>query len=146
MGLDLAAGGHLTHGSSVNFSGKHYHCVSYGLSELEIDYEDMAQKHEEHRPRMIIGGFSAYSGVVDWARMRMIADEVGAYLMVDMAHVAGLVATGLYPNPVPYADVVTSTTIKTLRGPRGGLFLLVKMTRSLKSLILPFFRVVKVVH
>lgn len=141
LGLDLAAGGHLTHGSSVNFSGKHYHCVSYGLSELgEIDYEDMAQKAREHRPRMIIGGFSAYSGVVDWARMRMIADEVGAYLMVDMAHVAGLVATGLYPSPVPYADVVTSTTHKTLRGPRGGIILARKndaLTKKFNSAIFP---------
>ncbi len=141
LGMDLAAGGHLTHGSPVNFSGKLYHCVSYGVNAAgDIDYDDMRQKALVHKPRMIIGGFSAYSGIVDWARMRAIADEVGAYLMVDMAHVAGLVAAGLYPNPIPYADVVTSTTHKTLRGPRGGIILARKndeLTKKFNSGIFP---------
>jgi len=124
MGMDLAAGGHLTHGSSVNFSGKSYQCISYGVTaEGLIDYVDMAEKAERHRPKLIIGGFSAYSRIIDWQKMRDIADSVGAYFMVDMAHVAGLVAAGLYPNPLPIADVVTSTTHKTLRGPRGGIIL-----------------------
>ncbi|MCD8524517.1 MAG: serine hydroxymethyltransferase [Gammaproteobacteria bacterium] len=124
MGMDLAQGGHLTHGSSVNFSGKLYHCVSYGVNaEGDIDYDDMLKKARQYKPKMIIGGFSAYSGLVDWARMREIADDVGAYFMVDMAHIAGLIAAGVYPSPVPYADVVTSTTHKTLRGPRGGVIL-----------------------
>ena len=127
LGMDLAAGGHLTHGSPVNFSGKHYSCISYGVTELgDIDYADMEEKALQHRPKMIIGGFSAYSGIVDWARMRKIADKVGAYFMVDMAHVSGLIAAGVYPNPVPFAHVVTSTTHKTLRGPRGGIILALK--------------------
>ncbi len=141
MGMDLAHGGHLTHGSPVNFSGKLYRCISYGVNILgEIDYDDMLQKARTHKPKMIIGGFSAYSGVVDWARMRAIADEVGAYFMVDMAHVAGLIAAGVYPNPVPFADVVTSTTHKTLRGPRGGVILSRKndeLTKKLNSAIFP---------
>lgn len=141
LGLDLAAGGHLTHGSAVNFSGKYYRCVSYGLDAAgEIDYKDIERKAHEHQPRMIIGGFSAYSGIMDWVRMRAIADEVGAYLMVDMAHVAGLVAAGLYPSPLPYADVVTSTTHKTLRGPRGGIILARKnevLTKKFNSAIFP---------
>ncbi len=124
MGMDLAHGGHLTHGSSVNFSGKLFRCVSYGVNaQGEIDYDHMLQQALEYKPKMIIGGFSAYSGIVDWARMRKIADEIGAYFMVDMAHIAGLVAAGVYPSPVPFADVVTSTTHKTLRGPRGGVIL-----------------------
>ncbi len=125
LGMSLAHGGHLTHGAKVNFSGKLYHAVQYGLSDKteEIDYAQVEQLAHEHKPKMIIAGFSAYSRVVDWQRFRAIADKVGAYLFVDMAHVAGLVATGIYPNPVPIADVVTSTTHKTLRGPRGGIIL-----------------------
>ncbi|GAB2783965.1 serine hydroxymethyltransferase [Halomonas shantousis] len=125
LGMSLAHGGHLTHGAAPNFSGKHYHAVQYGLNPDtgEIDYEEVARLAREHRPKMIIAGFSAYSRVVDWRRFRTIADEVGAYLMVDMAHVAGLVAAGLYPSPLPHAHVVTTTTHKTLRGPRGGLIL-----------------------
>ena len=124
LGMSLDQGGHLTHGSPANVSGKHYRAVQYGLNaDGEIDYEGMRQLAEQHRPKMIIGGFSAYSGVVDWMRMREIADAVDAALLVDMAHVAGLVAAGLYPNPVEFADVVTTTTHKTLRGPRGGLIL-----------------------
>jgi len=125
LGMSLAHGGHLTHGSSVNFSGKMYKAVQYGLSLQtgEIDYEQVATLAREHKPRMIVAGFSAYSGLVNWQRFREIADEVGAYLLVDMAHVAGLVAVGLYPSPVQIADVTTSTTHKTLRGPRGGLIL-----------------------
>jgi glycine hydroxymethyltransferase len=125
LGMSLAHGGHLTHGAAVNFSGKLYHSIQYGLNDRtgEIDYEQVATLAQQHQPKMIVGGFSAYSRIVDWQRLRDIADEVGAYLMVDMAHVAGLVATGLYPNPVPLADVTTTTTHKTLRGPRGGLIL-----------------------
>lgn len=125
LGMSLAHGGHLTHGASVNFSGKIYHAVQYGLDEKtgEIDYAQVASLAREHKPKMILAGFSAYSRIVDWAKFREIADETGAYLMVDMAHVAGLVAAGLYPNPVPYADVVTSTTHKTLGGPRGGIII-----------------------
>ncbi|MCC5855486.1 MAG: serine hydroxymethyltransferase [Idiomarina sp.] len=125
LGMSLAHGGHLTHGSHVNFSGKTYNAVQYGLSEAtgEIDYEEVHSLAVEHKPKLIIAGFSAYSGIVDWQRFREIADEVGAYLLVDMAHVAGLVAAGLYPNPVPIADVVTTTTHKTLAGPRSGLIL-----------------------
>ncbi|MGK0674674.1 MAG: serine hydroxymethyltransferase [Halothiobacillaceae bacterium] len=125
LGMSLAHGGHLTHGAKVNFSGKSYNAVQYGLNPAtgEIDYEQVEQLAHEHKPKMIIAGFSAYSRVIDWARFRAIADAVGALLMVDMAHVAGLVAAGVYPSPVPYADVVTSTTHKTLRGPRGGIIL-----------------------
>jgi glycine hydroxymethyltransferase len=125
LGMRLAHGGHLTHGASVNFSGKLYHAVQYGLDVQtgEMDYEAVERLAKEHRPKLIIAGFSAYSRIADWARFRAIADEVGAYLMVDMAHVAGLVAAGLYPSPVQIADVTTSTTHKTLRGPRGGLIL-----------------------
>lgn len=123
LGMSLAHGGHLTHGSHVNFSGKLYEAIQYGLHPEtgEIDYDEVERLAQEHKPEMIIGGFSAYSGIVDWARMRKIADSVGAYFMVDMAHVAGLIAAGLYPNPVPHAHVVTTTTHKTLAGPRGGL-------------------------
>ncbi|CAM3776169.1 serine hydroxymethyltransferase [Xenorhabdus thuongxuanensis] len=124
LGMNLAHGGHLTHGSPVNFSGKLYNIVPYGIDEKgKIDYNDIRIQAQKHQPKMIIGGFSAYSGVVDWAKMREIADEIGAYLFVDMAHVAGLVAAGVYPNPVPHAHVVTTTTHKTLAGPRGGLIL-----------------------
>jgi glycine hydroxymethyltransferase len=125
LGMSLDAGGHLTHGAAPNFSGKHYNAIQYGLinESGEIDYDQVEALALEHKPAMIIAGFSAYSRVVDWQRFRDVADKVGAYLMVDMAHVAGLVAAGLYPNPVPFADVVTSTTHKTLRGPRGGVIL-----------------------
>lgn len=124
LGMNLAHGGHLTHGSPVNFSGKLYNIVPYGIDATgHIDYADLEKQAKEHKPKMIIGGFSAYSGVVDWAKMRGIADSIGAYLFVDMAHVAGLVAAGVYPNPVPHAHVVTTTTHKTLAGPRGGLIL-----------------------
>src|SRR5262245_65519144 len=123
--MSLDHGGHLTHGAKVNFSGKIFQSVQYGLDPATglIDYEQVQRLAREHKPRMIIAGFSAYSRVLDFARFRQIADSVGAYLVVDMAHVAGLVAAGLYPNPVPLADVVTTTTHKTLRGPRGGLIL-----------------------
>ncbi|MCE8004584.1 serine hydroxymethyltransferase [Billgrantia ethanolica] len=125
LGMSLAHGGHLTHGAAPNFSGKHYHAVQYGLNPEtgEIDYEEVERLARSHKPKLIIAGFSAYSRVVDWRRFRNIADEVGAWLMVDMAHVAGLVAAGLYPSPIPHAHVVTTTTHKTLRGPRGGLIL-----------------------
>lgn len=125
LGMSLSHGGHLTHGSKVNFSGKLYKSIEYGVdpSTALIDYDVVEHLAIEHKPKLIIAGFSAYSQVLDWARFRSIADKVGAYLMADMAHVAGLVAAGLYPSPVPYADVVTTTTHKTLRGPRGGLIL-----------------------
>lgn len=125
LGMDLSAGGHLTHGSQVNFSGKTYNFVSYGVHhETEtLDYDQILALAQEHQPQLIVAGASAYSRTIDFAKFREIADQVGAKLMVDMAHIAGLVAAGLHPNPVPYADVVTSTTHKTLRGPRGGLIL-----------------------
>jgi len=125
LGMSLDHGGHLTHGAKVNFSGKVFNAVQYGLDPAtgEIDYAQVETLAREHRPRLVIAGFSAYSGIIDWARFRRIADAVGAYFMVDMAHVAGLVAAGVYPSPVPFADVVTTTTHKTLRGPRGGLIL-----------------------
>lgn len=124
LGMSLAHGGHLTHGASVSFSGKIYNAVQYGITdEGVLDYDDIRQKALECKPKMIVGGFSAYSQVVNWAKMREIADEVGAYLFVDMAHVAGLIAAGVYPSPLPHAHVVTTTTHKTLGGPRGGLIL-----------------------
>ncbi|HIF9064990.1 TPA: serine hydroxymethyltransferase [Photobacterium damselae] len=124
LGMSLAHGGHLTHGSPVNFSGKLYNIIPYGIDENgQIDYDEVEALALEHNPKMIIGGFSAYSQIVDWERMRKIADKVGAYFFVDMAHVAGLVAAGVYPTPVPHAHVVTTTTHKTLAGPRGGLIL-----------------------
>lgn len=125
LGMSLSEGGHLTHGSHVNFSGKTYNAIQYGLNKEtgEIDYAQVEALAKEHKPKMIIGGFSAYSGVVDWAKFREIADSVGAFLLVDMAHVAGLVAAGVYPNPLPHAHVVTTTTHKTLAGPRSGLIL-----------------------
>jgi len=125
LGMSLADGGHLTHGAKPSFSGKMYNAVQYGLDAAtgEVDYAQVEALAKAHQPKMVIAGFSAYSRVMDWARFRAIADGVGAYLMVDMAHVAGLIAAGLYPNPVPHAHVVTSTTHKTLRGPRGGIIL-----------------------
>jgi glycine hydroxymethyltransferase len=125
LGMSLDHGGHLSHGTSVNFSGKTYEAVQYGLDEEtgDIDYKQVESLAKKHKPKVIIAGFSAFSGIVDWEKFRFIADEVGAYLFVDMAHVAGLVAAGLYPSPIPFADVVTTTTHKTLRGPRGGLIL-----------------------
>ncbi|MCK8376629.1 serine hydroxymethyltransferase [Erwinia amylovora] len=124
LGMSLAHGGHLTHGSPVNLSGKLYNVIAYGIDENgKIDYNELAELAKTHRPKMIVAGFSAYSGVCDWAKMREIADSVGAYLFVDMAHVAGLIAADVYPNPVPYAHIVTTTTHKTLAGPRGGLIL-----------------------
>ena len=125
LGLSLDHGGHLTHGSPVNFSGKDYNIVSYGVNpETElIDYDEIERLAKEHKPKLIVGGASAYPRIIDFKRMREIADEVGAYLMIDMAHIAGLVAAGLHPSPVPYAHVVTSTSHKTLRGPRGGFIL-----------------------
>ena len=141
LGMSLDAGGHLTHGAHVNFSGINYKAVQYGLNNEtgEIDYEQVESLAREHKPKMIIAGFSAYSHVVDWARFREIADEVGAYLFVDMAHVAGLVAGGVYPSPVPFADVVTTTTHKTLRGPRSGLILSRddKLAKKLNSAVFP---------
>ncbi len=142
LGMSLSSGGHLTHGSKVNFSGKLFDAAQYGVDARTgyIDYDEVQGLANEHRPRMIIAGFSAYSRIVDWERFRDIADSVGAYLMVDMAHVAGLVATGHYPNPVPIADVVTSTTHKTLRGPRGGVILAREndaLTRKFNSLVFP---------
>jgi len=142
LGMSLAHGGHLTHGAKPNFSGKLYHAVQYGLNPKtgEIDYDQVADLAREHQPRMIVAGFSAYSRVVDWQRFRTIADQVGAYLFVDMAHVAGLVAAGLYPSPVQIADVTTTTTHKTLRGPRGGLILAKanpEVEKKLNSLVFP---------
>lgn len=124
LGMNLAHGGHLTHGSPVNLSGKLYNVVAYGIDETgKIDYDELAELAKTHKPKMIVGGFSAYSGVCDWAKMREIADSVGAWLFVDMAHVAGLVAADVYPSPIPHAHIVTSTTHKTLAGPRGGIIL-----------------------
>jgi glycine hydroxymethyltransferase len=142
LGMSLDHGGHLTHGAKVNFSGKFFNAVQYGIDPAtgEIDYAQVERLAHEHKPKLIIAGFSAYSRIVDWARFRAIADAVGAYFLVDMAHVAGLVATGMYPNPVPFADVVTTTTHKTLRGPRGGLILARandELTKKFNSLIFP---------
>ncbi|MDQ1362273.1 MAG: glycine hydroxymethyltransferase, partial [Pseudomonadota bacterium] len=142
LGMSLAHGGHLTHGAKVSFSGKMYNAVQYGLNAEtgEIDYAEVERLAKEHKPKMIVAGFSAYSRVMDWNKFRAIADSVGAYLFVDMAHVAGLVAAGLYPNPVPVADVVTSTTHKTLRGPRGGIILAKandEITKKFNSAIFP---------
>ena len=142
LGMSLADGGHLTHGSRVNFSGKIYHAVQYGINHQtgEVDYDQIQQLAQEHKPKMIVGGFSAYSRVMDWGRFREIADSVGAYLLVDMAHVAGLIAADLYPSPVQIADVTTSTTHKTLRGPRGGIILAKsnpELEKKLNSAIFP---------
>ena len=142
LGMSLAHGGHLTHGAKVNFSGKLYHAVQYGIDDKtgEIDYDEVERLAQEHKPKMIIAGFSAYSRIVDWQRFREISDAVGAYLMVDMAHVAGLVAAGVYPSPVQIADVTTTTTHKTLRGPRGGLILAKanpELEKKFNSLVFP---------
>ena len=141
LGMSLDAGGHLTHGAHINFSGLNYNAVQYGLVEGTglIDYDQVESLAKEHKPKMIIAGFSAYSQVVDWARFREIADAVGAYLLVDMAHVAGLIAGGVYPSPVPFADVVTTTTHKTLRGPRSGMILArdEKLAKKLNSAVFP---------
>src|ERR1700689_1701000 len=142
LGMSLDHGGHLTHGAKVNFSGKLFKAAQYGIKPEtgEIDYEQVQRLAQEHRPKMIVAGFSAYSRVIDWARFRAIADSVEALLFVDMAHVAGLIATGHYPNPVPHADVVTTTTHKTLRGPRGGLILArdnPDLHKKLNSMVFP---------
>jgi glycine hydroxymethyltransferase len=142
LGMSLDHGGHLTHGAKVNFSGKLYNAVQYGIrpDNGEIDYDEVRRLAELHRPRMIVAGFSAYSRVIDWKRFGEIAKSVGAYMFVDMAHVAGLIAMGFYPNPLPYADVVTTTTHKTLRGPRGGLILARandEVTKKLNSMVFP---------
>ena len=145
LGMSLAHGGHLTHGSKVSASGKIYNSVSYGINTEtgEIDYDEVAAIAKEHQPKIVVAGFSAYSRIIDWQRFREIADSVGAYLLVDMAHVAGLVATGLYPNPVQIADVTTTTTHKTLRGPRGGLILAKanpEIEKKLNSAVFPGFQ------
>ena len=145
LGMSLAHGGHLTHGSKVSASGKIYNSVSYGINSEsgEIDYDEVAALAKEHQPKIVVAGFSAYSRIIDWQRFRDIADSVGAYLLVDMAHVAGLVATGLYPNPVQIADVTTTTTHKTLRGPRGGLILAKanpEIEKKLNSAVFPGFQ------
>ena len=142
LGMSLDHGGHLTHGAKVNFSGKFFRAAQYGIrpDTGEIDYEQVQRLADEHRPKMIVAGFSAYSRVIDWARFATIAQSVGAYFVVDMAHVAGLVAAGLYPNPIPHADVVTTTTHKTLRGPRGGLILArenPEIAKKLNSFVFP---------
>ncbi|MAV72776.1 MAG: serine hydroxymethyltransferase [Cellvibrionales bacterium TMED21] len=141
LGMSLADGGHLTHGATVNFSGKIYNAVQYGIDDRGlVDYDNVMALAQEHKPKLIIAGFSAYSRVMDWSEFRKIADAVGAYLLVDMAHVAGLIAAGVYPNPVPHADVVTTTTHKTLRGPRSGLILAREneaLTKKFNSAIFP---------
>lgn len=145
LGMNLAHGGHLTHGAKVSASGKIYNSVSYGINTEtgEIDYDEVAALAKEHQPKMVVAGFSAYSRVIDWQKFRDIADSVGAYLLVDMAHIAGLVAAGLYPNPVQIADVTTTTTHKTLRGPRGGLILAkanAEIEKKLNSAVFPGFQ------
>lgn len=141
LGMDLSAGGHLTHGSPVNFSGKTYHFVSYGVDSQneKIDYNNVRELAHKYQPKLIVAGASAYSRIIDFAEFRKIADEVGAKLMVDMAHIAGLVASGLHPSPVPYADITTTTTHKTLRGPRGGMILTndEKLAKKINSNIFP---------
>ncbi|MEI2454023.1 serine hydroxymethyltransferase [Lysobacter firmicutimachus] len=142
LGMSLAHGGHLTHGAKVNASGKLFNAVQYGVdAQGLIDYDEVEKLALEHKPKMVVAGFSAYSQKIDWARFRAIADKIGAYLFVDMAHVAGLVAAGVYPNPLPHAHVVTSTTHKTLRGPRGGIILAKgadeDLTKKLQSIVFP---------
>ena len=142
LGMSLAHGGHLTHGAKPNFSGKHFNAIQYGLDPAtgEVDYAEVERLALAHKPKMIVAGFSAYSRVLDWAKFRAIADKVGAYFFVDMAHVAGLVAAGHYPNPIPFADVVTTTTHKTLRGPRGGLILAranAELEKKFQSMVFP---------
>ncbi len=145
LGISLAHGGHLTHGAKVSASGKIYNSVAYGISSDsgEIDYSEVERLAKEHQPKLIVAGFSAYSRIIDWQKFRNIADSVGAYLLVDMAHIAGLVAAGLYPNPVQIADVTTTTTHKTLRGPRGGLILAKsnpEIEKKLNSAVFPGFQ------
>ena len=142
LGMSLAHGGHLTHGAKVNFSGKVFNAVQYGVNDKGlVDYDEIEKLALEHKPKMIVAGFSAYSQVMDWARFRAIADKIGAYLFVDMAHIAGLVAAGVYPNPLPHAHVVTSTTHKTLRGPRGGIIVAKnageEIEKKLQSIVFP---------
>ena len=141
LGMSLDAGGHLTHGSKVNFSGKLFNAIQYGIDDNGmLDYDEIEKLAMEHKPKMLVGGFSAYSQVIDWERMSQIAKKVGAYFMVDMAHVSGLVAGGVYPSPVPFADVVTSTTHKTLRGPRGGIIICKSnpdLEKKFNSLVFP---------
>lgn len=142
LGMSLAHGGHLTHGAKPNFSGKLFNSVQYGVNgEGKVDYDEIERLAVEHKPRMVVAGFSAYSQVMDWARFRAIADKVGAYLMVDMAHVSGLIAAGVYPSPLPHAHVVTSTTHKTLRGPRGGIIVAKgaseELVKKLQSIVFP---------
>jgi len=142
LGMSLAHGGHLTHGAKVNLSGKILHAAQYGVNDQGfIDYDEVERLAQEHKPRMVVAGFSAYSQIVDWARFRAIADSIGAYLFVDMAHVAGLVAAGVYPSPLPHAHVVTSTTHKTLRGPRGGIIVAKgageEIEKKLQSIVFP---------
>ncbi|GAB2800481.1 serine hydroxymethyltransferase [Dyella kyungheensis] len=142
LGMSLAHGGHLTHGAKVNVSGKLFNAVQYGVNEQGlVDYDEVERLALEHKPKMIVAGFSAYSQVMDWARFRAIADKIGAYLFVDMAHVAGLIAAGVYPNPLPHAHVVTSTTHKTLRGPRGGIIVAKdageEIEKKLQSIVFP---------
>ena len=142
LGMSFDPGGHLTHGANVNFSGNNYNGIQYGLhpETHEINYDQVRELALEHKPKLIIAGFSAYSGIIDWEKFRVIADEVGAYFLVDMAHVSGLVAAGLYPSPIPFADVVTSTTHKTLRGPRSGIILAKKneiLEKKLNSAVFP---------
>jgi len=141
LGMSLAHGGHLTHGAKVNISGKLFNAIQYGVNDQGlIDYDEVERLALEHKPKMVVAGFSAYSQVIDWARFRTIADKVGAYLFVDMAHVAGLIAAGVYPNPVPHAHVVTSTTHKTLRGPRGGIIVAkadAEIEKKLQSIVFP---------
>ncbi|MDC6705775.1 serine hydroxymethyltransferase, partial [Leclercia adecarboxylata] len=142
LGMSLAHGGHLTHGAKVNASGKLFNAIQYGVDEAGlIDYDEVERLALEHKPKMVVAGFSAYSQVVDWARFRAIADKVGAYLFVDVAHGAGLVAAGVYPSPLPHAHVVTSTTHKTLRGPRGGIIIAKgaseELQKKLQSIVFP---------
>ncbi|CRK86026.1 Serine hydroxymethyltransferase [Candidatus Providencia siddallii] len=142
LGMSLDCGGHLTHGAAINFSGKLYNSISYGVNEDgEINYDEIKSKAKKHKPKMIVAGFSAYSGIINWDKIREIADSVNSYLLVDMSHVAGLIAAGIYPNPVPYAHVVTSTTHKTLAGPRGGLILSkekdIKIHKKINSAVFP---------
>ena len=145
LGMSLDHGGHLTHGSKVNFSGRNYTSIQYGLhpETNDINYEEVRTLAKKHNPKLIIAGFSAFTGIIDWKKFREIADEVGAYFLVDMAHVSGLVAADLYPSPVPYADVVTSTTHKTLRGPRSGIILAKaneEIEKKLNSAVFPGYQ------
>ena len=149
LGMSLDHGGHLTHGAKVSFSGKMYHGVSYGINaDGDIDYDEVHSQAQKHKPRLIIAGFSAFSGIIDWARFRAIADSVGAYLLADIAHISGLIVAGLYPSPIDYADVVTSTTHKTLRGPRSGIMVAKtdKLAKKLNFSIFPNLQGGPLVH